>query len=117
MRRTARGILAVAVSALLVAGCGSDDGGDASASSSAPSASTAEESPQADLASGLLPADAFGADASVVAISPEQLAQGAGLAASNAEGLVITPEECAVAVEGTQPDFDEIGRASCRERV
>jgi len=108
MRRTARGILAVAVSALLVAGCGSDDGGDASASSSAPSASTAEESPQADLASGLLPADAFGADASVVAISPEQLAQGAGLAASNAEGLVITPEECAVAVEGTQPDFDDV---------
>lgn len=107
MRRTARGILAVTVSALLVAGCGSDDDGDDSASSSAPSSSAAEESPEADLASGLLPADAFGADASVVAISPEQLAQGAGLAASNAEGLEITPEECAVAVEGTQPDFDD----------
>ncbi|MGY1804455.1 hypothetical protein ACI78T_14345 [Blastococcus sp. SYSU D00922] len=107
MRCTARGILAVAASALLVTGCGSDDGGDESASSSSPSSSAAEESPEADLASGLLPADAFGADASVVAISPEQLAQGAGLAASGAEDLQITPEECAVAVEGTQPDFDD----------
>ncbi|WP_116450298.1 hypothetical protein [Blastococcus litoris] len=107
MSSTARGILAVSASALLLAGCGSDDGGDESASSGSPSSSAAEESPEADLASGLLPADAFGADASVVAISPEQLAQGAGLAASNAEGLQITPEECAVAVEGTQPDFDD----------
>jgi hypothetical protein len=107
MRSTARGVLAVAATVVLVTGCGSDDGGEESAAQTSASSSAADESPEADLASGLLPADAFGPDATVVAISPEQLAQGAGLAASDAEDLQITPEECAVAVEGTQPDFDD----------
>lgn len=107
LRRT-RGVLALAATATLLAGCGGGDGdGEEAAGSSPASSSAAEESPTADLASGLLPADAFGPDASVVAISQEQLAQGAGLAASSSADLQITPEECAVAVEGTQPDFED----------
>ena len=111
-RRT-RGALVLAATVALVTACGgsgSDEesaGSSSSSSSSSSASSAAEESPAPDLASGLLPAAAFGPDASVIAISPEQLARGAGLAASNAEDLTITPVECAAAVEGTQPDFDD----------
>jgi hypothetical protein len=102
--RPTRAALALAASVALVTACGGDEGEEAASSSSS---SAAEESEAPDLASGLLPADAFGPDAAVVAVTQEQLAQGAGLAASGAEGLQITPEECANAVEGTQPDFDD----------
>jgi hypothetical protein len=107
--RPTRAALALAASVALVTACGGGEGGEeaASSSSSPASSSAAEESEAPDLASGLLPAEAFGPDAAVVAVTQEQLAQGAGLAASGAEGLQITPEECATAVEGTQPDFDD----------
>jgi hypothetical protein len=102
-RRT-RGALALAASVALLAACGGGDEPEQAAGSSSAS-SSAEESRAPDLASGLLEAAAFGPDAAVVAISPEQLAQGAGLAAAGAEDLEITPEACAASVEGTQPDF------------
>lgn len=109
--RPTRAALALAASVALVTACGGGDSGEEAASSSSASSpassSATEESDAPDLASGLLPADAFGPDAAVVAVTQEQLAQGAGLAASGAEGLQITPEECASAVEGTQPDFDD----------
>jgi hypothetical protein len=107
--RPTRAALALAASVALVTACGGGEGDEeaASSSSSPASSSAAEESEAPDLASGLLPAEAFGPDAAVVAVTQEQLAQGAGLAASGAEGLQITPEECATAVEGTQPDFDD----------
>lgn len=103
--RRARGAFALAASVALAAGCGSGEDAVSSASASGSSLAEAPEAP--DLASGLLAAEAFGPDASVVAISPEQLAHGAGLAASDAEGLQITPEDCAVAVGSAQPDFDD----------
>jgi hypothetical protein len=109
MRSSARrtyGALALTASVLLLPACGGGDDGEAAGSSSAAS-SSAEETPAPDLASGLLPADAFGPDASVISITAEQLQQGAGLAAANAEDLQITPEECAASVEGTQPQFDD----------
>ena len=106
--RRPRAALALAAAVALVTACGSDDDGQEAAGSSTSESSSAAEEPAApDLASGLLAAEAFGPDAAVVAISPEQLAQGAGLAASGAADLEITQEECAVAVEGTQPDFDD----------
>jgi hypothetical protein len=55
----------------------------------------------------LLPASAFGPEASVVAVTAEQLQQGAGLAAASVENLQVTPKDCAAAVAGTQPEFDE----------
>jgi hypothetical protein len=105
--RPARAALALTATVALGTACGSGDGGDKASSSSPASSSAAAESEAPDLASGLLAAEAFGPDAAVVAISPDQLAQGAGLAASSSEDLQITPEQCAVAVEGTQPDFDD----------
>jgi hypothetical protein len=94
----------LAAAALLTA-CAGDEGENASAGSSATS-SSAEEAAAPDLASGLLPAEAFGPQASVVAITPDQLQQGNSIAAAGAEGLQITPEACATAVKGAQPSFD-----------
>ena len=104
--RPARSALALTAVLALGTACGGGEGSEAADLTPAAS-SAAEETAAPDLASGLLPADAFGADASVVAISPEQLEQGAGLAASGAEDLQITPEACAGAVAGTQPKFDD----------
>jgi hypothetical protein len=108
--RRARGLLAAGVAvACFLAACGGDGGAEASAggsSSRSASSSPAEETSGPDLASGLLPADAFGADAAVVAMTREQLAQGAGIAAAGSEGLQVTPERCAAAVQGAQPSFD-----------
>lgn len=100
------GAVAVAVIALLT-GCGGNGEPDAAARTSSAASSTAEEPSEPDLASGLLPADAFGPEASVAALTLDQLRQGAGMAASGTEGLQITPEACAAAVQGTQPSFDE----------
>lgn len=102
-RRT-RAALALAASVALVGACGGDEATESAGSTS----SSAAETRAPDLASGLLPAEAFGPDAAVVAISPEQLEQGAG-AAAGAEDVQITPEECATAVEGTLPQFDDFG--------
>lgn len=97
--------------ALLVGACGSDEDPAAgrptpssaatSTSSSAPGTSAA-----ADLAQGLLPAEAFGEGAAVTEVSREQLDQAGGLAPP-AEDLAVTPEACAAAVEETQPALDE----------
>jgi hypothetical protein len=98
-------IVVASAAVVLLAGCAGDDGGqEAAGSSSAPSSSAAETSAP-DLASGLLTAEAFPDDATVVAVSLEQLRAGAGLGALG-QDLTITPEECAPAVQGTQPDLD-----------
>jgi hypothetical protein len=106
LRRPA--LLVGAAAALLLTGCGDSVEGTASPdSSSSSSSSSAEEEPAADLASGLLPAEAFGPGASVTAVSPEQLAQGGALAGGLADDVRISPESCTGAVEGTQPPLDE----------
>ena len=89
------------VGAALLAGCGG--GTDGSAGSS--TWSTPAETSAADLASGLLTAEAFEPDATVAAISLEQLRAGAGLSELGKD-LTVTPEECAPAVQSTQPDLD-----------
>lgn len=97
--------LAAATGFVVLAACAGGSGNDEAANSSAPSSSTAETTEAPDLASGLLTAEQFPADATVVAVTLEQLRAGSGLSALG-EGLEITPEECAHAVQGTQPDLD-----------
>jgi hypothetical protein len=98
---------AAAVAAVvLLTGCGGNGGGTSAASSSEATSSSAAETSPPDLASGLLPADAFGPGASVRAVSPEQLKQGTGFAATAGKDLRITPAECAAAVKDTQPSLD-----------
>ncbi|SHG39705.1 hypothetical protein [Geodermatophilus nigrescens] len=111
-----------ALTALLLAGCGGQDvagtaspasgagpSSSASPSSSAPSSSGSAGSSDpggADLAAGLLPAEAFGPGAQVVPVGQEQLEQGAALSAGSLEGLQVTPPECAEAFQQSQPSFD-----------
>ena len=94
--------------ALVLVGCGGGDSDEAASSSPATSSaqeSTTEEAAASDLAQGLLPAEAFGPDATVVAVSPEQLESGAGLVAG--QDVEVSPENCRASVESTQPDLSE----------
>jgi hypothetical protein len=109
VRTVARGVrpsriactFAAAASTALLAGCG---GGTEEAADSSTSSSAAETSAP-DLASGLLTAESFAPEATVAAVSLEQLRAGAGLSALGKD-LTVTPEECAPAVQSTQPDLD-----------
>ncbi len=116
-----RGLLAAGLlSTAVLAGCGADDadaGSRAEASDGKAAEASSKGKAEVDLASGLLPADAFGPDAVVAAVSPEELEQGAGLADSFSD-VQVTPEACNGAVQGTQPDladFDEIAAVSATE--
>lgn len=119
----ARGLVAAGLlSTAVLTGCGGDDAdAEPRASSEASDAKASDASekpePEADLASGLLAADAFGPDAVVAAVPRAQLEEGAGLAAS-LRGVQVTPEACDGAVEGTQPDlsdFDDVAAVSAQE--
>jgi hypothetical protein len=100
-RRAAGGCTAVVAAAVLTACAGNGGSHDEAAVSRA---SAASETPP-ELADGLLQATSFGPEATVVALSLEQLRAGTGLAAIG-KGLRVTPEACATAVQGTQPDLD-----------
>ena len=108
---------------VLLTACGGGDGDqeEAAGSSTAPasttSASPAPESTSGEgsaLSAGLLPAEAFGEDATVIELTRQQLEQSAGLAA-DPESLDISPESCADAVTSTQPridDYDDVAAQS-----
>ncbi|MDT0278095.1 hypothetical protein [Blastococcus goldschmidtiae] len=104
-----RGLLAAGfLSTAVLTGCSGDDA-DAEPrtdSGAKESEAASKEAPTPDLASGLLDAGAFGPDAVVASVSPEELAEGAALA-GDLDDVEVTPAECDVAVEGTQPDFDD----------
>jgi ferredoxin len=107
-------LLAGVSCAVLLTACGGGDTAEEAVTSSASSASKTTVSPAPEsasgqgggLARGLLPAEAFGENATVIALSREQLEQGAGLAA-DPESLDISPESCAAAVSSTQPQIDD----------
>jgi hypothetical protein len=104
-RRAGRAVAAAVAGVVLLAGCSGGGGSDDDAASSSSTSTPASETAAADLASALLPAEAFGPDARVAPVPLEQLRAGAGLAALG-EDLTVTPESCAAAVQGTQPDLD-----------
>ncbi len=64
----------------------------------ASSTDTAATSAGADLAAGLLPAEAFGADARVFPVTGEQLLQSALAPAGSLAGVQVTPEACTAAL-------------------
>lgn len=117
LARRAVPAVAGAAAVLLLAACGSDgpaadDAGSSGTSSAGSSSAEATESAEptdegaADeaLATGLLPADAFGPSATVTPLSAEELQsqEQAGLL----EGVTVTPEACAAAVQSTQTKTD-----------
>lgn len=105
-------VLAAVATAGLVAGCagGGGGGGKAAASSSSAAASSSTGSVTGSgLTKGLLPADAFGTDATVVGLTLEQLKQStATLGSGSTAGIQVDPPSCAAAVQGTSPDYDKV---------
>jgi hypothetical protein len=123
--RRMSGVLLAAVAVTgVVAGCGGSgggkDGGSAAASSAAEPA--ASSSAGSALAKGLLPAEAFGAQATVVGLDLEQLKQKAGGLAGLSgalAGVQITPPECATALQGIRPDvagIDDLAAKTARSQ-
>jgi hypothetical protein len=125
-RRPRRTLLlgAALTGAAVLTGCGAQQAGgeaagDAAQASVAPAAGTAAEpsgalADVADLSAGLLPAEAFGAGG-VAPLTAEELAQQVmaygGSMAGAPEGLTVTPEGCAGALEamqGTQPHHEDL---------
>jgi hypothetical protein len=125
MIRTTRWMVALVAGGSLAACSGGGSFADRESAASSPSSSSASSSSSSagssatsgapsELAKGLLPAEAFGEQATVVPLTRDQLQQGAGLAPS-VKDLKVSPPECATAVQGTQPDvtaFDDIAAQS-----
>ena len=103
---------AAVAAAGLLAGCagGGSGGGTAAASSSSAAASSSSGSVTgSSLTKGLLPADAFGADATVIGLTLEQLKQStATLGTGSTAGVRVDPPSCAAAVQGTAPNYDQV---------
>lgn len=111
------GLLAAGMlGAAALAGCGSEDQGDVSDTpAAAVSAASAGATPAGlgdaeDLSAGLLAAEAFGPGAQVTSIGADQveqqLARFGGL--GGLQDLEVTPEGCAAALTGTQPDLEDL---------
>jgi len=108
------------VGAVLLTGCGAEEAaGQAASSSSSPHASASSSAPAqpteetSGLAAGLLPADAFGEQATVVPLSREQLRRSAGLAADPAD-LQVSPKSCTEVLSSTQPPIDDYEDAAAQ---
>lgn len=105
MPHRAGALSAVAGGVLLastLAGCGAGPTRVAAASSSAPASASSTATQPADLSRGLLPAPAFGADATVTALTVQQVQQGTGVAGGSLKDARITPEACATLVRSVQ---------------
>ena len=102
-------------SVVLLTACGgaehttSEAAGSSSSSPTPTSSSPATPAPTEDasaLAAGLLPAVAFGPEATLTPLTREQLRQSAGLAADPAS-LDVSPKSCAEVLSSTQPPIDD----------
>jgi hypothetical protein len=116
--------LATLASAALLAGCasgGSGNGGSAAASSSSSSSAAASSSGSvtgSKLTKGLLPADAFGAQATVIGLTLAQLKQSTTtLGAASTAGIQVDPPSCAAAVQGTSPNYDQVEDLAAQSAV
>ena len=103
-------VLAAVAAVGLVAGCAGGGSGGGKAAGSSPAASSSSGSVTgSQLTKGLLPADAFGTDATVVGLTLEQLKQStATLGSGSTAGMQVDPPSCAAAVQGTSPNLDQV---------
>jgi hypothetical protein len=117
-RRLPGAVLVSMAAVGLLAGCaGSGSDGQAAASSTSAAASSSGSVTGSALTKGLLPAAAFGSQATVVGLTLEQLKQTtSGLGASTA-GVQVSPDACAAAVQGTTPDFSKVGDLAAQSAV
>ena len=121
--RSCAAVLAGAASAALLAGCAAGGNGGTAASSTSASSSSASASSSGSvsgskLTKGLLPADAFGTQATVIGLTLEQLRQSTStLGAGATAGLQVDPPSCAAAVQGTAPSFDKVDDLAAQSAV
>jgi hypothetical protein len=90
------------VAGAVVTGCASDTGVQEAAATGAPSPSAeaaAATSAPADLAAGLLPAEAFGPGARVLPVSGQQLSEGAPAGMGPPAGVEVTPGSCTAVLQ------------------
>lgn len=98
-------LAAALVAGAALAGCAGGSSAEESAATGGPSSSAspsvlpaASTSDGTDQTSGLVPAEAFGADAQVTPVPADQLVQGALAPGGSLAGAQVTPEACAAAV-------------------
>jgi hypothetical protein len=122
--RSSVAVLAGLATAGLLAGCagsGSGHGGSAAASSTTSTSAAASSSGSVSgskLTKGLLPADAFGTQATVIGLTLEQLRQSTStLGAPSTAGIQVEPPSCAAAVQGTSPDYDKVDDLAAQSAV
>jgi hypothetical protein len=123
--RSSVAVLAGLAAAGLLAGCASGQGGSAAASSSTTTSAAASSAASSSgsvsgskLTKGLLPADAFGTQATVIGLTLEQLRQSTStLAAGSMAGIQVEPPSCAAAVQGTSPDYDKVDDLAAQSAV
>jgi hypothetical protein len=111
-RRLPGAVLASVAAAGLLAGCaGSGKGSDgqaAAASTSSAASSSSGSVTGSTLTKGLLPAGAFGAQATVIGLTLEQLKQTTSTLGASTAGVQVSPDSCAAAVQGTAPDYSKV---------
>jgi hypothetical protein len=101
-RRGAVTLLAGLAATALVAGCGSQ-GGSGGAAAAPPSTASSSSSPAGSgLADGLLPASAFGSDATVAGFTLDQLRQMAVGRLGTLQGVQVEPQACAAVLQGVR---------------
>jgi hypothetical protein len=113
-RRITGVIAATMTVGVLIAGC-AEKGSDQAASSSAPSSSGTSSSSsasagaaQSPLSKGLLPAAAFGGNATVASMTVEQFQQQTSGQLGTATDLQVQPPQCRDALKSTQIDAGQI---------
>ncbi|MCU1615865.1 MAG: uncharacterized protein JWO98_3405 [Frankiales bacterium] len=106
-------VVAAVAAAGLLAGCAGGAKGGATAAGSSSSSSSSSSSGSvtgSKLTKGLLPAAAFGSDATVIGLTLEQLRQAtSSQLGAAAAGIQVDPPSCAVAVQGSSPNYDKVG--------
>jgi hypothetical protein len=113
----------VAVGAAVVgslAGCAGDGSGGRAAASgtSGSAAATSGSVTGSTLTEGLLPADTFGIQATVVPVTLEQLRQStSSLGGAAMAGLEVEPPACAVAVQGTAPNYTKVDDLAAQSAI
>jgi hypothetical protein len=107
-RRARRTTLLVTglVAGAVLTGCSADADVREAAATGSPShppsaqpAAATSAGTDTDLAAGLLPAEAFGADARVLPVSGEQLSRGAPAGMGTSADVEVTPESCSAALQ------------------
>jgi hypothetical protein len=112
-RRTTGLLVAGLAAGGLLTGCGGGQTPTAPAAATHP-ATAAPAADSRDLADGLLPAPAFGADATTTPLALDRLGAMAPMAAASLAGIDVQPPGCLAAVQAVLPQLTGVGDATAQ---